>query len=209
MKKIFGLVAAGVLLSSTAAFAADAIVYEEPAPAAVYDPVFNWTGLYVGIQGGYAWINADVPGLGDEDFDGGVFGAYAGANWQHGDWVFGIEGDVAYTWTENTYFGVYDAGTDWQGSIRGRVGYAIDRTLIYGTGGLAIANAYIEGPGIDESDTMTGWTVGAGVEHAFTDNLIGRVEYRYTDFGDIGIDGIVDDIDVDQHTLRVGIAYKF
>ena len=65
----------------------------------------------------------------------------------------------------------------------------------------------------DYSETLTGWTVGGGVEYAFTDNLIGRVEYRYTDFGDAQstiplLPGNAK-VDLDSHTVRLGIAYKF
>ena len=137
---------------------------------------------------------------------------HAGYNFQNGPWVLGIEGDVAYTWNENSYFGgLVEAGTDWQGSLRGRVGYAIDRTLIYGTAGLAVTNAYIDVPSAPFSldDTLVGWTVGAGIEHAFTDNWSARLEYRYSDFGEFKPDGIATGVDVTEHTLRVGISYKF
>lgn len=199
---------------ATGAMAADP-VFEEPAPLPpeqVFAPVYDWTGLYVGIQGGYAWTRLTEPDGFEEDFDGGALGAHAGFNFQHGDFVYGIEGDFNYNWNENTYFpgGVpVDVGVDWDGSVRARLGYAWDRTLIYGTGGVAFANGYIEAPGFDESESFVGWTIGAGVEHAFLDNVSARLEYRYSDFGseDFGLG--FGDFDLDQHTVRVGLSYRF
>lgn len=212
MKKL-ALTASILAAASTSAFAAD-VVYEEPAP---YTPpvatVYDWTGVYVGIQGGYVWTTLTDPLDVDEDFDGGTLGALVGANWQNGNIVFGVEGDINYTWNENDYlFGntAVEVGTDWSGSLRARLGYAMDRTLLYATGGLALANGYVNVVGVgEESETLTGWTIGAGIEHAFTDTWTARLEYRYSDYGsdDFGLG--VGDFDVSDHTVRVGMSYKF
>ena len=140
-------------LASTSAYAADAAIEEPPAPAPVYQevPIFSWTGGYVGLQGGGLWSDSDVDnfdtdlfdgdreGFGDS-FNGGLFGVYAGYNWQSGPWVFGAEGDFNGVWNDETFnvFGQdVDVGSDWLASLRGRVGYAFDRTLIFATGGVA------------------------------------------------------------------------
>lgn len=215
-----------ILLASTILFAAtgtvlaaDAIAYEaspQTAPAG-----FVWTGGYVGLHGGYAWTSGTVKVDYDtpydvDGFDGGLLGAHAGYNWQFGgNFVGGIEGDVEYAWTKQDllFFGTFpaEAGTKWQGSARLRAGYAMDRTLLYATGGVAFANAFVKMPiafNYDESETFVGWTVGAGVEHAFTDNWIGRLEYRYANFGSKDFSEGVK-IDLVQHTVRAGISYKF
>lgn len=199
------LASAAFALTASSAIAADAIVpYEEPAP--VYG-VYDWTGFYLGIQGGYVWTKASQPG-GSDTFDGPTLGVHAGYNFQNGNWVFGVEGDVGYTWNERS-FGADDVGTDWQGSLRGRVGYAIDRTLIYGTGGLAFTNVYVDNPGGSLDDTLFGWTLGAGIEHAFTDNWSARIEYRYSDFGEFTPNGVRTGIDFTEHALRIGVSFKF
>lgn len=213
MKKLL-LTSAALSLLAAPAFAADAVIYE-PTPAAPIAPVvYDWSGFYVGAQGGYVWTNLDLPsGFGDEDFDGGTLGLHAGFNAQNGNLVYGIEADVNYTWNSNDYlvsgFDV-EVGTDWAASVRGRLGYALDRTLIYGTAGLAITNGYVDVSGVgDESETFTGWTVGAGVEHAFTDNWTARIEYRYSDYGseDFGLG--FGDFDLTEHAVRVGVSYRF
>lgn len=213
MYKHLGIVSAVALLATASSALAADIVYQEPAP---YTPpvatVYDWSGAYIGLQGGYVWTDLDIPGGVAEDFNGGTLGAHVGANWQNGSFVFGLEGDVNYTWNENSYVlgGVpADIGTDWTGSIRVRAGVAMDRTLIYGTGGLALARGYIETPIGDESETFTGWTAGVGVEHAFTDNWTARLEYRYSDYGsdDFGLG--LGDFDLTEHAVRVGFSFKF
>lgn len=199
------------------AHAADVVVEEAPAPEAPI-VIFSWTGAYVGIQGGYAWTDADfsdgITTVG-EDFNGGLLGVHAGYNWEMTpNFIGGVEVDVEHVWNDNdfTVFGAaVEAGSDWQGSARVRAGYAIDRTLLFATGGVAFANGFIEVPatGFDESETFVGWTVGAGVEHAFTDNWIGRVEYRYADFGSEEIADSGVEVDLKQHSVRLGISYKF
>ena len=107
---------------------------------------------------------------------------------------------------------------NWQGSVRARLGYAIDNFLPYITGGVAWTDfdvtQTLAGVGtVDTSDTFVGWTIGLGLEYAFTPNLIGRVEYRYTDYGDntdnLGLFGFNDNVDFHDNTVRIGVAYKF
>ncbi|KAA3500828.1 porin family protein [Rhizobium rhizogenes] len=199
-------------LSASTAMAADA-VYETPAPPIAQEtlPVFTWSGPYLGIQGGAGWANGDFSAggpVGSDNFDGGILGAFAGYNYQFdNNFVVGIEGDVDYNWNDNDYAGV-QIGTDWQGSVRGRVGYAFDRALLYGTAGWTATRGFIETPGAGkDSTTFNGFTVGAGLDYAFTDNVFGRLEYRYNDYGDKDIFGV--NTDFDQHTVKVGLGVKF
>jgi outer membrane immunogenic protein len=228
MKKIL-LSTVALLAFTAAAGAADLPSRRAPAPVFAAVPVFTWTGFYVGVQGGYAWGNNNasisVPGLtasDDIDFDGVVGGAHAGFNYQFGSIVAGIEGDIEATDIQADVAGLGFAARskiDFQGSIRGRVGVAFDRALIYGTGGLAFANfnTRYSGFGATESfdNTEWGWTLGAGVEYAITNNLTARVEYRYTRFDSFNhtsaviAPGAVASQEPDFHTVRVGVSYKF
>ncbi|MCS4242617.1 outer membrane immunogenic protein [Rhizobium sp. BIGb0125] len=227
MKKL--ALSAAFILAASSAMAADA-VYEVPAaPVAVELPGFNWTGFTVGVQGGYGWNNHDLDfGAGAPfpafaaDFDGGILGGFVGYNHQmDNNWVLGIEGDFEKNWGDDSLalgFGgpSINYGLDWQGSVRGRVGYAVDRALIYGTAGWAIGRGFAEVPGFvaEQKETFNGFTVGAGVDYAFTDNVFGRVEYRYTNFGDKdftfgGLGGGTVNSDLDQHAIRIGLGIKF
>jgi outer membrane immunogenic protein len=163
------------------------------------------------------------------DVNGFLIGAHAGYNFQYGSWVFGVEGDVDWNGADgdNDFEAVGDVDAEgtlsldvnWQASLRARAGYAFDRFLVYGTGGLAFASADLEFNGtidddrFDASDdqSFVGWTIGVGAEYAFTDNLLGRLELRYTDFGDQDFDLRETSVNVDwnQTAVLVGLSYKF
>lgn len=208
MKKILFLASGVAMLASSAALAADAVEYIPEAPAAVEMPAaFSWSGPYLGVHGGYGWGNADVAGF-DESFDGARFGGFVGYNWQMANgFVAGVEGDLNYDWNEESIAGV-DFDTGFSGSARGRVGYAMDRTLIFAAGGWTATQINADGGALgDDDDTLHGWTLGAGVEHAFTDNMFGRLEYRFNDYGSGELGGV--DVDFDQHVVQVGLGVKF
>lgn len=179
------------------------------------------------------------------DFDGFVGGAHVGYNHQFGSFVLGAEADLEYSAAESSlritsaalpgFLIGMDNEITWQGSLRARIGAAFDRTLVYATGGLAFAQIestltgvvpapIVVGPGFtlaagtysESSDrTAWGWTVGAGVAHAFTENLSGRIEYRYTEFDDeqavstLLSPGDLYRNDPHHHTIRAGLSYKF
>ena len=113
----------------------------------------------------------------------------------------------------------------WQGSLRARLGLPVGNSLFYATGGLAVGQidaSYYCSSGCGRprlksySTTRVGWTLGAGIEHAFHgSNWIGRVEYRYTDFGSAthvtpnwsGTFGQTES--VTEHAVRFALSYKF
>jgi len=210
MKYLISVSAAAALsLAASSAFAADAVVAQDyaPAPAAA---VYDWSGPYIGVQLGYGAGEAyfDVgPGHEGVDLDGFVAGAYAGWNFQNGNFVYGLETDFNYSNVKQSGLGG-EGGFDWYGSTRARVGLTVDRFLPFATAGVAYSKVYIKEAGDPkESRTYVGWTAGAGLEYAFTDNLIGRAEYRYYDFGSKNWGG--EDLKTKLHTGTVGIAYKF
>jgi outer membrane immunogenic protein len=195
------------------AIAADIGELTQPVQPADIAPVFVWTGGYIGLQGGGGWLNGDfdIPGTSlSQDFDGGLLSGFAGYNYQVGDWVFGIEGDLGYNWNEeNLGTTPVDVRTDIAGSVRGRVGYAFDNALFYATAGWAATRFRASGiPGTGtEKETFHGWTVGAGLDYAFTNNIFARAEYRYNDYGDRNILGT--NVDLDQHQVTIGLGVKF
>ena len=152
-----------------------------PAPVAGYD----WTGFYVGINGGYGWGDFhNSAGLPLGGGDGGLVGGTLGYNWQFGHFVAGLETD--FDWadiTKNDGFG--DRGRlGYLGTVRGRLGYAFDRVLLYGTGGLAYGDTHFRQIGVgSDSQTQLGWTSGGGIEYALWRNISAKIEYRYTDLG--------------------------
>lgn len=215
-------------LTASASFAADAIVEEVVVETA---PVFIWTGGYVGIQAGYAYLPVDVTNFGSEvwraspDTNAFAVGAFAGYRYQFDSGlVFGAEADVG--WLNGDDTDTYDLGAPtevkfdpkWDASIRATAGFAMGRFLPYVTGGVAFLDYDFEPnqPDSDEAfgDTVTGWTVGVGAAYAFTDNLIAQLDYRYADFGTETFDtsdliGDTTDVDVQMHKVMLGISYKF
>jgi outer membrane immunogenic protein len=213
MKKIL-LSSVALLGLATGAVAADLPSRRAPAPVIAAAPIFTWTGFYVGVNAGYAWSDNDfdVVDLADEDDDGGFLGgAQVGYNYQIGSFVVGLEGDIQYAdfGGELTFdvdgddvidddddF-VFDRG-DWFGTVRARAGVAFDRALIYATGGFAFA------------DDATGWTVGGGVEYAFTNNLSAKIEGLYVNLehdNDFDFDGF--DGETDFGVIRAGLNFRF
>ncbi|MDQ2634690.1 MAG: porin family protein, partial [Pseudomonadota bacterium] len=162
---------------------------------------------------------SDTIGTSEFEPDGWLGGIYVGYNYQFtNNVVLGVDADFAWTGADDsspvTPVGSLDTELEWEGAVRARLGYAVERFLPYIAGGVAFGR--LSGEGFDgggtsvgsDDDTSTGWTLGVGLEYAFTDNIIGRAEYRYTDFGDFDF---IDDISADLTTndVRLGIAYKF
>ncbi len=161
---------------------------------------FDWDGFFAGIGAGANFVDLDrynnlpaAPNVGSTYSDT-VFtaGAIAGYNWQSGNWVYGIEGDVYFT--DIDFFGTnvaamyYMASSDWNASIRGRLGYIIGHHLAYLTAGLGFAdinvsqfNGYISD---SASDILTGYIIGLGLDFWLNQNILGRVELTHADYGD-------------------------
>lgn len=208
--------------ASTAAFAADAVV-EEVVPVDVV-PGFTWTGGYLGGFAGYAWQDFKYD---DEKADEGGFlgGVYVGYNYQFtNNVVLGVEADVGMGGLDfdpsDLDFNSYTAlDVRAAGNLRARLGYAMDRALFYVAGGAAIASVKLDDTDSgwsDDTNTYVGWTIGAGVDYAITDNLIFRGEYLYADYGskdfDIDYNGApsyTSTVDLKSSTVRLGLAWKF
>lgn len=170
----------------------------------------EWAGLYLGAHGGYSIQRISQEGA-SETLDGGLFGVHAGYNFaRKGNWIFGVEGDVTHAWSEEDYTDI-SFGVDWQWSARGRIGYAIDRTLIFGAAGVAGSQAQLVVPAfpLQIDDSLVGWTLGTGLEHALNDNWRIRAEYRYVDYGEFDLGAVGEPIDVTEHGLRFGFSRRF
>src|SRR3984885_3731003 len=173
------MIAAGWTVSAQAAD----LPYGTRAPYTVNQPLnaYSWAGPYLGGNLGYTWGTVDNNVTKTSGFEGGVT---AGYNWQLGSpWVFGIEGDIAATGASDT-FAPWKFSNPWFGTVRGRVGYAINNVLFYGTGGLAFGELRGETFGLAESHTNAGWTLGLGAEVGLAPNWSAKIEYLYVDLSD-------------------------
>lgn len=214
------LASAGSLaLMCVPAFAADATA-DLPMTA----PGFDWTGYYAGLQAGYGWGQSEItegaPFSITPDVDGGFVGGHVAGLWQFDQAVIGGEADLNYSSMEGTTESGPGStfGTDikWFGSVNAKAGYAMDRLLVYGVGGVAFAGietSQISGAAFTETKTNVGWTVGAGVDYALTDKFIVGAQYRYYDFGTEHYDVAEPFNDRDQNvklnTVGINLSYKF
>jgi outer membrane immunogenic protein len=147
-----------VAIGSASALAAD-LPMQAYKSAPVAAPVYNWTGLYVGVNGGYAMGKQNPLGLFSNDFEafnytlsGGLVGGTVGAQIQSGHVVMGLEGDIDWTSMRGSATGPVVKFGVLQGTaaiaskvssidtLRTRIGYAQDNLLFYGTGGIALTN---------------------------------------------------------------------
>jgi outer membrane immunogenic protein len=228
------LVTAAAVSAAAPALAAD---LPSRAPPPVYvppAPIFTWTGIYIGGQIGYGWgrltgtvfaPNGLSQGYGYSP-EGVIGGAHIGYNWQGGPWVLGIEGSVDGTSISKTFTPgpavTFTDNADIQGSIRGRLGIAWDRALLYATGGAAFggfSSSFTSPTGTDSfSSTRVGWTVGGGLEYAVTNNWSVYAEYRYSDFGTStvapgpsfgNVAGLFVQRQYTQNQVQAGFSYKF
>lgn len=210
MRKPFLTSAAVLALSAGAAFASDLPTHKGPPPPPTPTP-FSWTGFYVGGEAGYGWGEESddfsyVPLLLDHfAVSGAIGGLKAGYNQQFNNLVLGVEADIeasgihggrsASVNFEGTGVSSLSMRNTWQSSLRARAGVAFDRLLIYGTGGLAIADdresPYVNDPIFfptyiisgAQTKTLFGWTVGLGAEYAVDVHWSVTGEVRYADFG--------------------------
>ena len=203
MRRIL-IVATASMIAASRASAADLPV---PGPVPTYYPVatvYDWSGAYIGINGGYAFGQSQwgsdpfnpsgLSSTGNFNVNGGLVGGTAGVSGQWGAWVLSVEGDFDWqglSGTSNSPFctglfissGATPAGlscktqSNWFGTIRARAGYAWDRVLVYGTAGGAGVNVQASLNGLPvQTNADFGWTVGGGVEWAFADNWTFKVE---------------------------------
>ena len=196
------------ILTYTAAQAADAIDQIPEAPIAIDEaPTANWSGAYVGGSGSYNVGRFKGGNNNAHALGGAVYGGY---NWQDGQLVYGLEGDVGYSGNDGIRDGI-QSKQGVNGSIRGRLGYDLNPFLVYGTAGLAGQRSRASDDTSSDSKTAAGYTVGAGVETMVTNNITARVEYRYSGFQDKNFD--LDSGSVsrgyDEHSVKLGIGVKF
>ena len=243
--------AAAAMIGSAAA--AD-LPSRRPPPVAYVPPVpiFTWTGFYVGVNAGGAFRTNNNNGFNNAVFFGGaaplvltntnnsarfIGGGQVGVNYQINQFVLGVEGDgqvlVGSNNNNNTFGSVGNGSTtSFLGTVRGRGGVALDRFLIYGTGGVAFGGRNNNWPNTilgniggvptfftanNGSNMRVGYTVGAGVEYAFTPNWSVKVEYLFADLGRNnrtylapgGLAGFTFNSREQDHIVRAGLNYRF
>lgn len=220
-----GLGALAVATIVSAAHAADLPRrHAMPAKVPSYEaPYYNWTGFYIGINGGGGWGKSDWSnnyGSSDAKPSGGLVGGTLGYNYQMGQVVFGLEGDGDWSDIRGSTDGAgcpsssCETRNSWLATARGRIGYAFDRVMPYVTGGAAFGDIRMTPAGYGTTtSTKTGWTVGGGAEFAIAGPWTAKVEYLYVDLGKgscgVAQCGIPTDVSYTANLVRAGINFRF
>jgi outer membrane immunogenic protein len=236
----------GFLIATSAGFAAAATMpgaqaADMPIKAPRYvEPAASWAGWYIGAHAGAAWQKADVnsnatifdgysflPILGASiSKTGFIGGGQIGYNWQHGNFVFGIEADgsglsgraSATVAVGQGYKATHASRIGWLSTVRGRFGLAVGDTLAYATAGVAFGGVrnsarfdLIESFSFSSSRTKTGWTVGGGVEHMLNRNWTIGLEGLFVDLGRSTIDTDFGSLQFNNQAIigRLKVNYKF
>jgi outer membrane immunogenic protein len=178
---------------------------------------FDWSGFYVGVNGGYGWGSSryDFGAAGANRFNvnGGLAGGTIGYNYQFGQTVVGIEGDFDWANLNGSsacVAGICQTKVDWLSTVRGRLGYAVDRFMPFVTAGAAFGDVKASIPGLgSQSNTQAGWTVGGGAEYAFAPNWTIKAEYLYVDLGKFNCTTCGANVKFNENIVRAGLNYKF
>jgi outer membrane immunogenic protein len=212
------LVAAAMILTPIVADAADPIPSRSYRAAPVIPMVYDWTGFYIGGHVGGGW-GGDASGV--------LGGGQVGFNYQTGQWVLGVEGQVSATSIKDTASASFvfpgsavglaraEVRLDWISTLAARVGWAFDRSFVYGKVGGAwthvsadlsatinsFAGSVSASGSVDK--TFSGWMLGVGAEYALWDNWTAKIEYNMMDFGQ---DFVADN---KLHVVKAGINYRF
>ncbi len=203
----------GIGLGLATTLSANAADLAPPPASSIYipSPSFNWSGAYVGVAAGYAsgFHSFDdlggaflgYPGLSNDQSKGFAGGGTLGINWQTGSLVYGLETDLSWLSNKTNYVDPNGAINNFYpsetnrlndlGTVRGRFGLAVDRTLLYLTAGLAygeVANNVVYNsakfptsntPYFNIDSTRIGWVVGSGLEYALAPNWTVKGEAIY------------------------------
>uniref|UniRef100_Q07T55 Putative outer-membrane immunogenic protein n=1 Tax=Rhodopseudomonas palustris (strain BisA53) TaxID=316055 RepID=Q07T55_RHOP5 len=187
--------------------AADLSYGRSYAPYTVNQPLnaYSWAGPYLGGNLGYAWGDIHNNSAKPSGLSGGIQGGY---NWQSGQMVYGLEGDLQITGANDT-FAQYKFSNPWFGTVRGRIGYAFNNVMFYGTGGLAYGELTAEMGGLSQSHTNAGFTVGAGAEFGLMPNWTAKIEYLYVDLGESNFSLTTRSHSYEFGIVRFGVNYHF
>jgi len=241
MKRLCAMTAVVLGLGMTSAAAADLAarpVYTKAPPVA---PIYDWSGFYIGGHIGYGWADPNImlPGgasiINHPQPNGFLGGGQVGMNWQRGPWVFGVEADASWGDLDETRICTQiptgltlscRGAPKYFGTLDGRLGYAIDRTLLYVKGGAAWSHEDFTQIGITVptcigtpctgSAVQWGWNVGAGIEYGLTSNWSAKLQYDFLDFDHAdmvtvtnGVSANVFQITKTIQTIQLGVNYRF
>lgn len=200
------LTAALAVMVTGAALAADMpasrYYYTAPAPLSAD----SWAGPYIGATLGYEWGRVSNNTTSPSGAAGGIEGGF---NWQHGNFVYGAEGDINLSAASDT-LAPWQFSNPWFGTLRGRAGVAINNVLLYGTAGVAYGELTANTAGnLAESHSGFGWVAGAGAEVGFMPHWSAKAEWLYLDLADHSYSVTGANNGLSANLIRLGVNYHF
>ncbi len=222
MHRIFvaALVAAVLIVPARAADVPVKGPVYKAAPAA-----YDWRGFYIGAHAGGIWVDGDftaIPGgTGSATGSSFIGGALIGYNWRLApNWIWGVEADFGFASADSATIvvgpGVVQSELQWNAHLRARLGYTMNRTVFFIAGGLALAEVeqFLPAGPARVSNTLAGYSIGAGIDHAFAARWVGRIEYLYDSFSEknynyVPFGGGLLASSYDSHTVRGALIYRW
>jgi outer membrane immunogenic protein len=197
------VVGAALLTTAGLAAAADlpASPYYAPAPYTAY----SWAGPYLGADVGYQWGWISYNQTRPHGVAGGLEGGY---NWQRQHLVYGLEADIQASGATDT-FAPWQFSNPWFGTLRGRVGYAANNVLFYGTAGLAFGDVRGQNALTTQDVVTLGLAAGVGVEVGLTPHLSAKAEWLFMDFANNYFAATGTNNGLTANLVRMGVNYRF
>lgn len=208
------LLAAGTTVAPAAAQGFDLAPASDEALGAV-----SWQGVILSPDLGYETL--ELGGNGSallEDPEGFRLGGEAGYDWQRGMFVLGAVGNASYAWIEGdgrgAGIGRFSSDMSFMGTLRGRLGLAFDRFMLYGTGGWAFGDLEVTDnlAGLSDDKFLSGWAGGGGLEYVWNSSITLRGEYIHIDYGSETYSSLpagAQDLDAEMGVINFGLVTRY
>ncbi|CAN7493037.1 outer membrane protein [Bosea sp. LjRoot237] len=213
MKRLIPIAGLGLL----ALLAVPAMAADRPARVQQYQPAYsaprayNWNGIYAGVHAGAAFDRFE--GTAKKSRNEILLGGQVGYNLQMGGLVTGLEADMSMNGFGKgaKRSGGTSADMRYLGTLKARAGFAFDRLLVYGLGGVAYGSLKASDGLVSKEKSKIGYVVGAGAEYGITDNLSAKVEYNYVSLGkqNFQFNSGRARVGVSEHVVKTGLNYRF
>jgi outer membrane immunogenic protein len=178
----------------------------------------SWEGFYWKPTLSYNTMSFDTDAGHLRDADGITLGVSGGYDFRYGNIILGPTADLSYdflygrnSWIDGE--SGYAGHVDFDGSVGARAGFLIwDRTLIYATGGYAFADMTIKNHSSSDSNMLSGWTAGGGIEYLWSNSNSLRFEYRRVEYSDEGFDSLPagrDEAGASMDKFSFGFVHRF
>ena len=211
MKRFIPMVGLLALLAAPALAADRRVPVQQYQPTYSQPRAYNWNGLYVGAHSGASFDR--FQGVRKKSRSEVLLGGQVGYNLQMGGLVTGLEADISMNGLGKgaKRTGGTSADMRYVSTLKARAGFAFDRFLVYGLGGVAYGSLKASDGLVSKEKSKVGYVVGAGAEYGITDNLSAKLEYNYVSLGkqNFKFANGRTRVGVNEHLVKAGLNYRF